>query len=88
MPLIREAFVRSRGNVVRVQEILAQRGITIGYSTLTRIVRDQGLREPARARAGEYTFGPGVEMQHDTSPHKVPYSDVQASRLFFRHRIR
>jgi transposase len=71
MPVIREAFARSRGNVVRVQEILAQRGITIGYSTLTRIVRDQGLREPARARAGEYTFGPGEEMQHDTSPHKV-----------------
>ena len=63
MPLIREAFVRSRGNVVRVQEILSQRGIAIGYSTLTRIVRDQGLREPARARDGEYTFGPGEEMQ-------------------------
>lgn len=70
MPLIREAFAGSRGNVVRVQEILADQGIAIGYSTLTRIVRDQGLRQK-RKRAGEYTFGPGEEMQHDTSPHRV-----------------
>jgi transposase len=71
MPLIREAFVRCRGNVVRVVEILAQQGIAIGYSTLTRIARDQGLREPPKTRAGVYTFAPGEEMQHDTSPHKV-----------------
>lgn len=71
LPLIREAFLRCRGNMVRVAEILAEKGIRIGYSTLTRIARDQGLREPARPRAGEYTFGPGLEVQHDTSPHKV-----------------
>jgi len=71
MPLIREAFVRCRGNMVRVAEILAQQGIAIGYSTLTRIARDRGLREPPKTRAGVYTFAPGVEMQHDTSPHKV-----------------
>ena len=71
MPLIREIFLQCRGNVVRVQEILAEKGIAIGYSTLTRIARDQGLREPQKTRAGAYTFGPGEEMQHDTSPHKV-----------------
>jgi len=71
MPLIREAFVTCRGNVVRVQEILAEKGIAIGYSTLTRIAREQGLREPAKTRAGAYSFGPGEEMQHDTSPHKL-----------------
>jgi transposase len=71
MPLIHEAFLRCRGNVVRVQEILAEQGIGIGYSTLTRIARDQGLREPKKARAGAYTFGPGEEIQHDTSPHRV-----------------
>jgi Homeodomain-like domain len=71
MPLIREAFVKCRGNVVRVQEVLADQGIRVGYSTLTRIARDQGLREPKKVRAGVYTFGPGEEMQHDTSPHRV-----------------
>jgi len=71
MPMIHEAFLRCHGNVVRVQEILAERGIRIGYSTLTRIARDQGLREPKNVRAGAYTFGPGEEVQHDTSPHRV-----------------
>ncbi len=71
LPMLHEAFLQCRGNVVRVQEVLAEKGIGIGYSTLTRIARDQGLREPARPRAGIYTFGPGEEMQHDTSPHKV-----------------
>lgn len=70
-PLIREAFLRCGGNVVRVQEVLADQGIRIGYSTLTRIARDKGLREPKKVRAGVYTFGPGEEMQHDTSPHRV-----------------
>jgi transposase len=71
IPLIREAFVTCRGNVVRVQEILAEKGIAIGYSTLTRIARELGLREPAKTRSGAYTFGPGEELQHDTSPHKL-----------------
>jgi transposase len=71
LPLIHEAFLRCRGNVVRVQEVLAEKGIGIGYSTLTRIARDQGLREPARPRAGAYTFGPAEEIQHDTSPHRL-----------------
>jgi hypothetical protein len=51
--------------------MLAEHGISIGYSTLTRIARELGLREPEKKRAGVYTFGPGEEMQHDTSPHKV-----------------
>jgi transposase len=71
LPLIREVFLQCKGNMVRVQETLAERGISIGYSTLTRIARDQGLREKQKTRAGEYSFGPGIEMQHDTSPHKV-----------------
>jgi len=71
LPLIREVFLDCKGNVVRVQETLAERGISIGYSTLTRIAREQGLREERKTRAGAYSFGPGIEMQHDTSPHKV-----------------
>jgi transposase len=71
LPMIREAFVQCRGNVVRAAEILTEKGIVIGYSTLTRIARDLGLREPRKTRAGAYSFDPGQEMQHDTSPHKV-----------------
>jgi hypothetical protein len=59
--------------VVRVQEILqSEYGQSLPYSTLTRIVRDLDLREDnKKPRAGTYEFGPGQEMQHDTSPHPV-----------------
>ncbi len=65
------AFTRCRGNVVRVQELLAaEHGLPLRYSTLTRWVRAAGLRAPLR-RVGEYHFAPGEEMQHDTSAHRV-----------------
>jgi hypothetical protein len=59
--------------VVRVQEILQdQHGQSVPYSTLTRIVRGLDLREDnKKPRSGTYEFGPGQEMQHDTSPHFV-----------------
>jgi transposase len=64
-------FERARGNVVRVQEMLAaEQGHPVPYSTLTRWVREAELREPPK-RSGEYVFGPGSESQHDTSPHRV-----------------
>ena len=68
---LRSAFARAQGNVVRTQQLLAaESGLTVSYSTLTRWVREAGLREPPPP-AGQYVFGPGDEMQHDTSPHRV-----------------
>jgi transposase len=69
--LVRETFKGVKGNVVRVAKILEEHGHTVPYSTLTRIVRNLDLREDHKVRAGTYTFGPGEEMQHDTSPHQV-----------------
>lgn len=61
-----------RGNLVRVHEELAARhDVRVPYSTLTRFCRAHKIGvEPPRA-AGRYHFGPGREMQHDTSPHAV-----------------
>jgi transposase len=68
---LQSAFARAQGNVARVQQLLAaEYDLKVSYSTLTRWVRDAGLRTPPQ-RAGEYSFGPGEEMQHDTSPHRV-----------------
>ncbi len=67
---LKAAFERSRGNVVRVRELLAEDSIEIPYSTLTRWAREAGLRAPPK-RAGQYDFVPGEEMQHDTSPHRL-----------------
>jgi transposase len=68
-----EVFKRCKGNVVRVREILLEEhALSIPYSTLTRMVRDLELREgKENIRAGIYHFGPGQEMQHDTSPHVI-----------------
>ncbi len=67
---LKAAFTLASGNLVRVRELLAEDGAEVAYSTLTRWTRDAGLRSPP-PRAGEYTFAPGEEMQHDTSPHRV-----------------
>ena len=71
LALIESLFTRCRGNVVRVHELLAQEHqLHLAYSTLTRWVREAELRGPVR-RAGSYTFEPGQEMHHDTSPHRL-----------------
>jgi hypothetical protein len=56
---------------VRVRELLSDRGIEIGYSTLTRLAREQGVSGSAPKRAGRYDFAQGEEMQFDTSPHRI-----------------
>ncbi len=71
LKLLPDLFKRCRGNAVRIQEILQEEyKQTIGYSTLTQWCRDYQLREPKK-RAGIYSPDPGMEMQHDTSPHSV-----------------
>jgi len=68
---VRSCFERARGNVVRAHELLREEhALEVGYSTLTRWVREAELRAPPK-RSGEYTFEPGVESQHDTSTHRV-----------------
>jgi transposase len=75
-PLVRQHFGECRQNAVRVGEILSQRyGQTVAYSSLTRMVRQMDLRENKRRRSGSYEFGPGEEMQHDTSPHTLQMGD-------------
>lgn len=69
---VKVRFEQARGNVVRVRELLAEDGLEVSYSTLTRWVREADLRGPPR-RAGEYQFVPGQEMQHDTSPHRLRF---------------
>lgn len=68
---LEEVYARARGNAVRMGQILAaEYDLQMPYSTLTRRVRQAELRQAPR-RSGEYHFAPGVEMQHDTSPHRL-----------------
>ena len=60
-----------KGNLVRVHELLVEQGATLSYQALTAFCRRHGIGQEPKVPVGHYDFGPGVEMQHDTSPHKV-----------------
>lgn len=69
------------GWVQRIHEKLhEEEGIQIGYSTLTRLLRDSGIGQPASTRCDRVPDEPGLEMQHDTTVYRVPL-DGQPTRL-------
>lgn len=73
---VQDLYVACEGNLVRVHEELARRGVKVGYPTLTAFCRDQKIGLVEKIPAGEYHFLPGAEMQHDTSPHDVKIGDL------------
>jgi len=76
---IRDAFTACRGNAVRIAEVIRDNhDLDLPYSTLTRIIREQQLRKPPQ-RSGTYTYEPGAEMQHDTSPHRILIGDTKVT---------
>jgi hypothetical protein len=56
---------------VRVHEELTASGAVLSYPALTAFCRRHGIGQTPVAAAGQYYFEPGVELQHDTSPHEV-----------------
>lgn len=89
---IRELYVACEGSLSRVAEELSEKlGKPIPYSTVTRFCRAQKLGGPIYPSqpAGEYNTGPGVEMQHDTSPIELEVGGVrrtyQAASLKLGH---
>ena len=68
---ILELLPSCKGNLVRVHEELVADGATLSYQTLTAFCRGQGIGQTPIVPAGRYEFEPGVELQHDTSPHEV-----------------
>jgi transposase len=68
---ILELLHTCKGNLVRVHEELLADGATLSYQALTAFCRKQGIGQTPIAPTGRYHFEPGVEMQHDTSPHEV-----------------
>jgi transposase len=68
---ILDLLIPCKGNLVRVHEELTASGATLSYPALTAFCRRQGIGQTPIVPAGQYHFEPGVEMQHDTSPHTV-----------------
>lgn len=71
---ILDLLTSCRGNLVRVHEELVAGGAALSYPALTGFCRRQGIGQTPVVPAGQYHFEPGVEMQHDTSPHTVEVS--------------
>jgi transposase len=71
---ILDLLTSCKGNLVRVHEELVASGAVLSYPALTGFCRRQGIGQTPVVPAGQYHFEPGVEMQHDTSPHTVEVS--------------
>jgi len=71
---ILELLTACKGNLVRVHEELVADGAALSYPALTGFCRRAGIGQTPVVPAGQYHFEPGVEMQHDTSPHTVEVS--------------
>jgi transposase len=69
-----ELLTSCKGNLVRVHEELVVDGAALSYPALTGFCRRAGIGQTPVVPAGQYHFEPGVEMQHDTSPHTVEVS--------------
>lgn len=72
-----ELLAQCKGNLVRVHEELLAQGVSLSYPALTAFCRRHSIgHEPPRP-AGHYDFGPGQEMQHDTSPHRAKIAGAE-----------
>lgn len=88
--LLLKLYKRCDGYCERVHEILhEEHDITIGYSTLTRIIRDCGIGKPHNTRCHQVPDMPGEEMQHDTTVYTIQIGEkkkrVVCSGLYFRY---
>jgi hypothetical protein len=54
-----------------LHEDLTASGAQLSYPALTAFCRRHGIGQTPVVPVGQYHFEPGVEMQHDTSPHEV-----------------
>ena len=88
--LLRRVYRECGGWVQRVHEKLKEEHqIAIGYSTLVRLLRQQGLGTADSRRCDRVPDSPGEEMQHDTSVYQVTLGDqrtrIIASLLYLRY---
>ncbi len=87
---LRCLYSECEGWVQRIHEkLLEEEGINIGYSTLTRKIRELELGASKNKRCYSVPDEPGAEMQHDTSPYKVKIGDktvrLVGSILYYRY---
>jgi transposase len=87
--LLRRLYSECQGWIQRIHEkITIEEKIKIGYSTLTRKIKELDL-DGSNERCMHVPDEPGQEMQHDTTVYKIKIGDklvrVIASLLYFRY---
>jgi transposase len=88
--LIERLYRECNGWIQRIHEKLREEeNIEVGYSTLTRMLRDLGLSRGEAVRCDRVPDEPGAEMQHDTTVYLVALADKRtkliASLLYLRY---
>ena len=88
--LLRRLYHECNGWVQRIHEKLReQEQIQVGYSTLSRMIRELDLGQRRKSRCDRVPDEPGAEMQHDTSSYTLKIGDkrlrVVGSLLYFRY---
>jgi transposase len=88
--LLERLYHECDGWIQRIHEkLLEEEQIEVGYSTLTRMLRQLGLGRDRPARCDRVPDEPGVEMQHDTTVYQVKLGSQRtkliASLLYLRY---
>ncbi|RLB58490.1 MAG: helix-turn-helix domain-containing protein [Deltaproteobacteria bacterium] len=88
--LLRKLHNECDGWAQRIHErLMEEHGLGIGYSTLTRMIRDLELDGKKKQRCDQVADKPGEEMQHDTTVYKLKIGEactrIVASILYFRY---
>ncbi len=78
--LLKKIHTRCDGYAERVYEVLVDEyGIDIGYSSVTRMIRDAGIGQKNIKRCHHVPDVPGEEMQHDTTVYTVKINGEKVS---------
>jgi len=88
--LLERLYHECQGWIQRIHEkLVEEEKIEVGYSTLTRLLRELGLSRQRAVRCDRVPDEPGAEMQHDTSVYQVSLAGQQtrvvASLLYLRY---
>lgn len=88
--LLRRLHGECKGRAQRIYEkLLEEEKVSIGYSTLTRLLRELDLGQSRSSRCDRVPDEPGGEIQHDTSPYTVMLATspvrVVGSQLYLRY---
>lgn len=88
--LMSRLYSECEGRIQRVHEkLLEEEGLEVGYSTLTRMIRELEIGQPRKQRCDRVPDEPGAEIQHDTSPYEIGIGEkklrIVGSLLYFRY---